>query len=129
MRRHRLLRVLMFLPLVVLFIALFGFVVMWLWNWLMPALFGLNTIGYLQALGLFVLAKILFGGFRGGAGGYSRRRMRERMKERWEQMTPEEREAFRQGFCARWYGVAPPPDAGPPSRADSARDGAEKPNP
>jgi hypothetical protein len=95
----------MFLPLVVLFVALFGFVVMGLWNWLMPALFGLKTIGYWQALGLFILSKILFGGFRGaGPGGYSRRRIRERL----EQMTPEERERFRQGFCGRWSRVAPP---------------------
>jgi hypothetical protein len=95
----------MFLPLVVLFVALFGFLVMALWNWLMPALFGLKTIGYWQGLGLFILSKILFGGFRGstGRGGYWRHRMRER----WERMTPEEREKFRQGFCGRWESVAP----------------------
>ncbi len=106
MRTHRVLRVLMFLPLVVLFVALFGFVVMSLWNWLMPALFGLKTIGYWQALGLFILCKILFGGFRraGGWGG----RWRHRMRERWEKMTPEERERFRQGFCNSWGRVAPP---------------------
>ncbi len=104
MRSHRFVRVLMFLPLVVAFIALFGFIVMWLWNWLMPTLFGLKTIGYWQALGIFVLSKILFGGLRGGRGGYSRRRMRER----WEQMTPEEQERFRQGFCGPWGRVAPP---------------------
>jgi hypothetical protein len=106
MRTHRVLRVMMFLPLVVLFVALFGFVVMSLWNWLMPALFGLKTIGYWQALGLFLLCKILFGGFRrsGGWGG----RWRHRMRERWEKMTPEERERFRQGFCSSWGRVAPP---------------------
>ncbi len=104
MRRSRFLRVLMFMPLVVLFIARFGFVVMGLWNWLMPPLFGLKTITYWQALGLFILAKILFGGFRGARGGYRR----DRMRERWERMTPEERERFRQGFFARWCGVTPP---------------------
>lgn len=104
MRIRRVLRVLLFLPLVVLFVALFGFVVMSLWNWLMPAIFGLKTIGYWQALGLFILCKILFGGFRGGRGG----RWRHRMRERWEQMTPEEREKFRQRFCSSWGRVAPP---------------------
>lgn len=33
---------------------------MWLWNWLMPALFGLTKIGFLQALGLNCLCAILF---------------------------------------------------------------------
>lgn len=104
MRRNRVLRVLMFLPLVVAFVALLGFVVMSLWNWLMPALFGLKTIGYWQALGVFILCKILFGGFRGARGGG---RWRHRMRERWEHMTPEEREKFRQGFCGPWGRVAP----------------------
>ncbi len=108
MRKHRFLRVLMFLPLVVAFIALFGFIVMSLWNWLMPALFGLKTIGYWQALGLFILSKILFGGLRGGGGG----RWRHRMMERCEQMTPEERERFRQAFFARWSTVPPEPKPG-----------------
>ena len=45
---------------------LFGNVIMWLWNWLMPSLFGLRTIGFWEGLGLFLLAKILFGF--GGSG-------------------------------------------------------------
>jgi len=104
MRRHRFVRMLMFLPFAVLFVALFGFVVMALWNWLMPALFGLKVIGYWQALGLVILCRILFGG-RGsmGHGG----RWRHRMKERWERMTPEERERFRQGFYGRWGRFSP----------------------
>jgi hypothetical protein len=106
MRSHRVIRVLMFLPLVVLFVAVFGLVVMALWNWLMPALFGLKTIGYWQALGLFILAKILFGGFRGAAGRGGR--WRHRMRERWQQMTPEEREKFMQWARTRWAGAAPP---------------------
>lgn len=47
---------------------LLGFVVMWLWNWLMPELFGLPTIVYWQAVGLFILAKILIGGCGGRSG-------------------------------------------------------------
>jgi hypothetical protein len=42
---------------------LFGWVIVWLWNWLMPMIFGLPTITFWQGVGLFVLAKILFGGF------------------------------------------------------------------
>lgn len=41
---------------------LLGFVLMWLWNGLMPELFGLPFISYWQAVGLFILAKILLGG-------------------------------------------------------------------
>ena len=44
---------------------LFGYIIMWLWNWLMPDIFGLTTITYWQAVGLFILAKIIFGGFGG----------------------------------------------------------------
>jgi hypothetical protein len=44
-----------------LFALAFGWAVMLLWNWLMPAIFGLGTIGYWQAFGIVVLAKLLFG--------------------------------------------------------------------
>lgn len=47
-----------------LFALVFGFVVEWLWNWLMPGIFGLRQITYWQAFGLLLLAKIFFGGFR-----------------------------------------------------------------
>jgi hypothetical protein len=87
---------------IVAFIVM-GFVLMGLWNWLMPTLFGLKTIGFWQAVGLFVLGKILFGGFRGGGG---RRHWRNRMEERWEKMTPEEREKFQEGMRGRWCGPA-----------------------
>lgn len=48
---------------------LFGFIIMWLWNWLMPEIFGLTTLTYWQAIGLFILFKILLGGC--GFGGKS----------------------------------------------------------
>ena len=43
---------------------LFGYVVVWLWNWLMPGLFGLSTITFWQAVVLIILARIIFGGFK-----------------------------------------------------------------
>ncbi|MFC5047451.1 hypothetical protein ACFSTE_07015 [Aquimarina hainanensis] len=46
---------------------LFGFVIMWLWNWLMPDIFGLTTLTFWQAVGLFILLKILLGGCGGGS--------------------------------------------------------------
>ena len=42
---------------------LFGLIVMWLWNWLMPTIFGLTTITFWQAWGLVVLSHILFKSF------------------------------------------------------------------
>jgi hypothetical protein len=103
MKRHRFLRGLKFVLFAVLFVTVFGFVVMRLWNWLMPVLFGWHSINFWQAVGILVLSKILFGGFRGHPGG--RMKWRRRMMERWEQMTPEEREKFRQGMrgsCGRF---------------------------
>ena len=93
MKRHRVFRVLKFVLFAALFIGVFSFVVMSLWNWLMPALFGWRLVSYWQAVGILVLSKILFGGFRGRPGPI--RYWRRRMMERWEKMTPEEREKFR----------------------------------
>jgi Ca2+/H+ antiporter, TMEM165/GDT1 family len=94
-------RALRFLLFGVLAVAVFGLVTMTLWNWLMPDLFGLRPIGFGQAFGLLVLARILFGGIRGGPGRHMR--WRHRMRERWERMTPEERERFRDSLrgCGR----------------------------
>lgn len=79
-----------------LFIFIGGEVVMRLWNWNLPAVFGWRQITFWQALGLFALCRILFGdlGMRRGP----RLSMGRRMAARWEQMTPEEREKFRQGL-------------------------------
>ena len=44
----------------VTFIAFFvkPAVIMLLWNWLLPGIFGLATIGYFKALGLYLLARL-----------------------------------------------------------------------
>jgi len=109
MKRSRRVRFLMFLPFGLAFLALVGWVVMSLWNWLMPALFGLPAIGYWQAWGILILSKILFGAFHGGHGG----NWRHRMMERWDRMTPEEREKFRQALDSRLCPVPPPANPHP----------------
>jgi hypothetical protein len=76
-----------------LFVFVGGEVVMHLWNWLLPPLFGWRTLGFWQALGLLALCRILFGGL-GGHGPGHRRRWDGRCKK----MTPEEREKFRQAM-------------------------------
>jgi hypothetical protein len=84
--------------LVALVIAGVGFAVMHLWNWLIPSLTGWRAISFVEAMGLLVLSRILFGGFHGrGCGGH----WRQRMAERWEKMTPEEREKFQHGMRGR----------------------------
>jgi hypothetical protein len=81
---------------ILLFIAIGGELVMRLWNWLLPSLFGWHQITFWQAIGLLALCRILFGGF--GRHGSGRSNFRRRMAERRERMTPEERERFRQGI-------------------------------
>src|SRR2546430_10342555 len=83
----------------VLFITIGGQVVMQLWNRLLPPLFGWHTITFWQALGVLVLCRILFGGHGWHRAGRSN--FRRRMAERWDHMTPEERERFREGMRAR----------------------------
>lgn len=79
-------------------IVVLGWGVMLLWNWVMPALFvGARTVDFAHALGLLVLSRILFGGFRGHGGGWChKRRWR-----KWEAMTPEERERFHSAWHTR----------------------------
>jgi hypothetical protein len=84
---------------IILFTFIGGEVVMRLWNWLLPMLFGWRQITFWQALGILLLCRILFGGL--GHHGHGRSRFRRRMAERWEHMTPEERERFRQGMGGR----------------------------
>jgi H+/Cl- antiporter ClcA len=102
----KIVKIMLLAVLFVILFGIFGYVVMRLWNWLMPALFGLHVIGYWQAIGLMVLSKILFGGFHRGRHGGSRR-WRRRMSERWGRMTPEEREKFRESMRGRCGSFAP----------------------
>jgi len=39
-----------------------GVLVMTLWNWLLPPIFGIKAITYWQAVGMFFLCHLLFGG-------------------------------------------------------------------
>ncbi len=84
----------------------FGFVmaVMYLWNWLVPALFAGPVITFWQALGLLALSKILFSGL--GKRGHWRNRhsgpWRPYWKEKWNAMTPEDRERFKEKMKDKW---------------------------
>jgi hypothetical protein len=110
MRGRRVLRVLKVILIVTVAVLVFGFVVTHLWNFVMPPLFGFHLITFRQALALVILGRLLFGGFRPGRGGM----WRGRMMERWEQMTPEQREKFREGIrgrCGSFRQTEPEPKA------------------
>ncbi len=71
------------------FFVLAGFIVVWLWNWLMPGIFRLPQIGFWQAWGLLVLSSILFKRHPSAShAGRERRRKRE-LRERMHEMGPE----------------------------------------
>ena len=107
-RSYRRGRFLFFIPLFIIGVLVFGGVVMLLWNNVLAPVVHISTITFWQALGILVLSKILFGGFRGGRGPrqyYWRERMRQKMKQRWDSMTPEEKEKFKnhlQNRCGDW---------------------------
>ncbi len=109
----RIVRVLMLLPIFLVFFALLVWGVNALWNGLMPDIFGLPAITYWQALGLMVLSWILFGGLRGRSG---HRSWRYDMRRRWARMSPAEREEFVRGLHSR-CGETPPPEAPPEPKA------------
>ena len=86
---------------IALFVLVGGGVVMLLWNWLLPPLFGWRTITLLQGFGLLVLCRILFGGFGGGGGGGRQSK----------HMSPKDRERVRQRMRERFCGSGESPKA------------------
>jgi hypothetical protein len=86
---------------IVAFLFVGGEVVMRLWNWLLPPLFGWRQLGFWQALGLLALCRILFGGL-GGHGGH--RSQRGRRFGGCRSISPEERERLRKAM-AEGYNV------------------------
>ena len=108
MNRYRWTRVLKGALFVVIAAGVLGMVVMSLWNWLAPDLFGGRTIDFWQALGLFVLARVLVGGLRGGP---RRAHWRQRMAERWDSLSEEERAKVRASMGRRCGGDRQRPDA------------------
>jgi len=109
MKRQWLRKGLKILVIATVAVTVLTFVVMTLWNALIPPLFQGPVLTFWQTLGLLVLGKILgkvllFRG-RPGPPPWAWRR---RMMERWDQMTPGEREQFRKGLKSRWGPFGPP---------------------
>lgn len=95
----------------ILFVMLFGWVTMFLWNYLVPPLFNGPAINFWQALGLLLLSKILFSGF-GGKGGHAGMRWKQRYYEKLSSMTPEDRERFKARMREKWCHKGPDTSAG-----------------
>src|SRR5687768_12146301 len=91
-------------------LLLLSLATMLLWNWLVPILFNGPEIRFLEALGLLLFSKILFGGFGGGrrwAGGggpYWKHRYYEKLS----CMSPEDRERFKNRMREKWCSPATP---------------------
>ena len=68
----------------VAFIGIFSLILMLLWNWLMPGIFGLTRLNYLQSAGLLVLSKIIFSGF-GRRGSHSIQDKKEYFRKKFEE--------------------------------------------
>ncbi|HEX8659850.1 MAG TPA: hypothetical protein VF690_20070 [Hymenobacter sp.] len=103
-RKFWLLRCLRFALFAALFITAALLATQYLWNWLVPELFHGPSISLGQTLGLLLLSRLLFGGFRGGRPGAwarQRRAWQQRMASRMEDLSPEEREKFRQQMQQR----------------------------
>ena len=85
-------------------------VVMWLWNAILPSLLHVSTITYWQAAGLFLLCRILFGGFHFRPRGDFKQKFEQRfnnerwneMRDKWKNMSDEERKEFKTKMRDRW---------------------------
>ncbi len=77
-----------------------GWIVQFLWNAILPEVVGVKMLNYPQALGLLVLCRILFGGFRGGRPGGKGPGLSDR-RNRWMNMSAEERAQFKASWQER----------------------------
>ena len=88
-----------FIPLaIVAGVFIFGYGVMFLWNSILSAVLGISTITFWQAIGILVLSKILFGGFKCGHGHH--KCDDHNWNEKWIRLSHEEREKMK----AEWRG-------------------------
>jgi len=94
----------LFIPVVVVAgVFAFSGVVMYLWNAILPDVLGVHTLTYWQALGILVLSKILFGGFKGISEHHrSHIHQTQEMRAKWMNMNAEEKEKLRKEWGMRF---------------------------
>lgn len=90
-----------FIPMLIFGLSAISFIVMQLWNWLMPVIFQLPAISFFQAFGIFVLSKILFSSFNFN-GRHKRMAFKNKMMEdKMMHMSDEERLEFKEQWKKR----------------------------
>lgn len=92
-------KVLFFVGAAILIVLALSYIVMLLWNAILPELTGVKRINQWQSAGLLVLSKILFGNM--NFGKFSKRHRsnkRRHSKEKWMTMNDAEKEDFK----AKW---------------------------
>ena len=91
---------LFFLAMAALFVFVLGNVIMFLWNEILAEATGVKALNFWESIGLFVLARILFGGFRFGPRHkpWQKFKRRKAWREKWMNMSEEERADFK----AQW---------------------------
>lgn len=91
------------LPVIALIATALGYIVMYLWNWILPNIAHVGQLNFWQALGLLVLCRLLFGNFNKGGGGFREKAFK--MRSKWESMNEEERAKFKAEYknrCSSW---------------------------
>ncbi len=93
----------LFLLFIPLLIAALGGAVMALWNAILPEVLDARPLSYWQALGLLLLSRILFGGFRFGGGGAPWRgpAWTGKRRGRWANLSDEERTRMKEAWRKR----------------------------
>ena len=95
-------RMLFFFIFGLLFILVIPFILMWLWNSVVPEVTRFSSINYKQALLLFILSRLLFGGFRFGNNGQRPFGGRGPDREKkWQNMSDEERLQLKEAWKKR----------------------------
>ena len=83
------------------FVFVMGAIVMLLWNAILPSVLGVKRLTYWQGVGLFMLAKILLGGWPGRGMKHRYREKKRRWKDKWMNMSEEERARFKDKWKER----------------------------
>ena len=93
------------LVIAVVVVFVIGWVVMLLWNALVPELFKGPVITYWQAIGLLVLSHILLRGWGHDRHNLRHWRLSYKLEQRLAAMTPAERDKFKDRLHHRWHDV------------------------
>lgn len=83
-------------------IFLVAAIVMYLWNAIVPGVLPAKPISYWQAMGLFILSRLLFGGFRFGRRGHrSLHAEKPEWRDKWMNMSEEEKQKLKETWKER----------------------------